>query len=667
MDRQATIMLQEDQGPQILLVGNPNVGKSVLFNLLTGTYVNVSNYPGTTVEVFRGRLKGPLSWVVIDTPGVNSLLPRSEDERVTRDILWAEGQKVVLQVADAKNLPRALQITTQLAEMGIPMVLCLNMQDEAAQQGLEVDAQRLAQLTGVAVVPTVAVERRGLARLLASVNDPRPCRLQVPLGSTLERAIAEIEPLLPENLPWARRAVAIALLSGDEDLLAWLSQRMGAPSFREIRKALHRAQEHFAEPLSYVISKARQDFVQEVAQQVTRRMAAPRPRWAEKLGRACMHPFWGMFILIGVLVLLYEVVGRFAAGTCVGWLEGSLFGTSVRSAGEATGILNPFLERVLAAVLPWPMAVDFFVGPYGMITMGLTYSIAIVLPIVFFFFICFGFLEDSGYLPRLTILADRAFKRMGLNGKAVLPMILGLGCDTMATLTTRILETPKQRLIATLLLALGVPCSAQLGVILAMASALGWPALLGIGGVVGSQLLLVGYLAGKLLPGEKADFIIEIPPLRWPQIGNIARKTLQRTEWFLKEAVPLFLLGTLVLWGLDHLGWLDRLQRLARPLVVHVLGLPQEAANAFLIGFLRRDYGAAGLMQLQQSGAMDGLQTVVSLITITLFVPCLANFLIMVKEQGWKRAFAMVGFIVPFAFAVGGVVNLCLRTLHLHF
>jgi ferrous iron transport protein B len=264
-------------------------------------------------------------------------------------------------------------------------------------------------------------------------------------------------------------------------------------------------------------------------------------------------------------------------------------------------------------------------------------------------------------------MADRVFKIMGLNGKAVLPMVLGLGCDTMATLTTRILETKKQRLIATLLLALGVPCSAQLAVVIAMTAPLGFHALLFILAVVGSQMLLVGYLAGKLLPGEKSDFIIEIPPMRWPKIENIFMKTIQRTEWFLKEAVPLFLLGTLVLWVLDQLGWLKFLQYLARPLVVHVLSLPQEAANAFIVGFLRRDYGAAGLLHLQQSGSLDTLQAVVSLITITLFVPCLANFFIMAKEHGWKRAFAMVAFIVPFAFAVGGLVNLCLRSLNVTF
>jgi len=651
---------------RILLVGNPNVGKSVLFGLLTGTYVTVSNYPGTTVEVARGTLKGRRGWSVIDTPGVNSLNPRSEDERVTRDLLLEGGETVVVQVADAKNLPRALALTTQLAEMDVPMVLCLNMQDEAIERGLEVNACELAALTGVEVVPTVAVQRRGISRLLASLDQPHPCRLRVTFREPLEQALTQIEARLPER-GLGRRALAVGLLSGDEDLLEGLAGRMEETSRQEVREIRDRTQEQFSAPLSYLLAKARQDLAQSLAGRVTRRVAPPRGHWTEKVGRACMHPFWGVWILLGVLFLLYEIVGVFAAGTCVGWLEEGLFGTSVRSAGEASGVLNPFLERMLTAAALPDILLDFLVGPYGMITMGLTYAIAIVLPVVFFFFLCFGVLEDSGYLPRLTVMADRTLKIMGLNGKAVLPMVLGLGCDTMATLTARILETRKQRLIATLLLALGVPCSAQLGVILAMTAQLGLPALGFIFGVVGLQLVLVGYLAARLLPGEKADFILEIPPIRWPQGTNILRKTLQRTEWFLKEAVPLFLLGTLALWVLARLGWLTVLQHLARPVVVHVLSLPPEAANAFILGFLRRDYGAAGLLQLQQAGQMDALQTVVSLITITLFVPCLANFFVMAKEQTWKRAFAMAAFIVPFSFTVGGVVNFLLRALNVTF
>jgi ferrous iron transport protein B len=306
---------------------------------------------------------------------------------------------------------------------------------------------------------------------------------------------------------------------------------------------------------------------------------------------------------------------------------------------------------------------DALVGQYGLVTMALTYSLAIVLPVVGTFFIFFGVLEDSGYLPRLAVMLNRVFRAMGLNGKAVLPMVLGLGCDTMATLTTRILPSRKERVLVTLLLALGVPCSAQLGVILAMLSSMSPAGTLLWAGVVAGTLVGVGWAASRLLPGRSADFLLEIPPLRWPQLSNILVKTAARTEWYLKEAVPLFVLGTLLLFALDALHALGAIQRVAEPLVVGLLDLPPEAASAFLVGFLRRDYGAAGFFALREAGKLDGIQAVVSLVVITLFVPCIANFFMMIKERGLRTALAMVAFIVPFAFAVGAVLNWVLRTL----
>jgi ferrous iron transport protein B len=293
--------------------------------------------------------------------------------------------------------------------------------------------------------------------------------------------------------------------------------------------------------------------------------------------------------------------------------------------------------------------------------MALSYSIAIILPVVGTFFVAFGVLEDSGYLPRLAVMTDRVFRLMGLNGKAVLPMILGLGCDTMATLTSRILETRKERLLVILLLALAVPCSAQLGVILGMLGALGLGATLVWAGVVTATLLAVGVVAARVLPGDRGDFLLEIPPLRVPRLGNIGAKTVARIEWYLREAVPLFVLGTVLLFASTELGLLALVERAAEPVVVGLLGLPPRAADAFLVGFLRRDYGAAGLFHLFSTGALDTTQAVVSLVTITLFVPCVANLLVIVKEQGARVALAIAAFVFPFAFAVGAVVRLLLR------
>jgi ferrous iron transport protein B len=297
--------------------------------------------------------------------------------------------------------------------------------------------------------------------------------------------------------------------------------------------------------------------------------------------------------------------------------------------------------------------------------MALTYAIAIVLPIVGLFFIVFGLMEDSGYLPRLAVMVNRAFRVIGLNGKAVLPMILGLGCGTMATLTTRILDTRKQRILVTLLLALGVPCSAQLGVVLGMLGGIGAAAALWWAGSVLSTLLAVGALAARLLPGEPSDFLLEIPPLRRPQLGNIVVKTAARVSWYLREAVPLFVVGTLILFVLARLEVLDAVERAGQPLVVGWLGLPPEAAGAFLIGFLRRDFAAAKLFAIAGESGLDTIQIVVSMVTITLFIPCVANVIVIAKERGGRVALAMVATIFPLAFGVGGVVNWLLRALPL--
>jgi ferrous iron transport protein B len=264
-------------------------------------------------------------------------------------------------------------------------------------------------------------------------------------------------------------------------------------------------------------------------------------------------------------------------------------------------------------------------------------------------------------------MVDKVFKRIGCNGKAVLPMILGLGCDTMATLTTRILETRKERVIITLLLALGVPCSAQLGVILGMLASVGPAATVTWIALLLGVILLVGYLAAKVIPGESSDFILEIPPIRWPQAGNLAVKTMARIEWYLREAVPLFLVGTLILFVADRMGWLLWIQKAGEPLIVRMLDLPPKTTEAFLIGFLRRDYGAAGLYDMAKAGMLTNLQVVVSLITITLFIPCLANLLVIVKEHGPKVAAGMALFIFPFAVLVGSAVNFGARWLGVRF
>ncbi len=641
-------------GGKLVLAGNPNVGKSVLFGLFTGRYATVSNYPGTTVEVSRGpaRIKGE-TYEIIDSPGVNTLLPMSEDERVTRDILLNEDIKSVIHVLDSKNLRRGFVITIQLIEMGLPVSLALNMYDEAGERGVTVDAKALSKETGLNVIPTIATQRWGLDELgaVAPKGKRGSCDLKYP--DMIEVGVEMIISILPEARI-SKRSIALMLLAGDHTLKPWLEENLKPEQVRRIEQISTDIGSHFAESTGYLINRVRLGAADKVVAKVQTTEPPKRSRLSVLIGQWSMHPLYGIPILLFVLFTMYEFVGVLGAGIFVDFLEATIF--------EA--FLNPWTERIVGSVFPSGGFVsDLIVGEYGLVTMALTYAIAIILPIVGCFFIFFGILEDSGYLPRLAVMVDKIFKLMGLNGKAVLPMVLGLGCDTMATMTTRILETKKERIIVTLLLALGVPCSAQLGVILGMLGSVSFTAMLVWAGTVLLIMFFVGYLSSKVLPGDRSDFILEIPPMRVPQMRNILLKTVVRAEWYLKEAVPLFILGTLFLFALDKLAILTSIESGLSPVVEGFLGLPRETTQAFLIGFLRRDYGAAGLLALQNKGMLNPVQVVVSLVTITLFVPCIANFFMIIKERGMKAALLMGAFIFPFALFCGGTLNFILRTL----
>ncbi|MCC6545250.1 MAG: ferrous iron transport protein B [Nitrospirae bacterium] len=632
---------------KIAIVGNPNVGKSVIFGLLTGRYATVSNYPGTTVTLTTGSCRvGGEDLPVTDTPGVNTLIPMSEDEVVTRDILLNDEVRLVVQVADAKNLGRGLQISIQLAEMGLPFILVLNMWDEAGNRGLDINTQKLAGIVGTTVIPTVGVERKGIKELRDSLSDRKFSSLGITYGRIIEGGIKRLEALLPQT-KISGRSIALMLLAGDASLKPWISKSITPSDINKIEDIRLDIQNRFHEPLGYVINQARIKKAENIVAGVMSRSQGKGTTVTTKLGRWAMHPIWGIPVLLAVLFMMYEFVGVFGAQVLAGLLEEGLFGVYI----------NPYMTIIAERFIRDSFFRDLFVGEYGIITMALTYSIAIILPVVGTFFIAFGILEDSGYLPRLAVMVHKIFKLMGLHGKAVLPMVLGLGCDTMATLTARVMETRKERVIVTLLLALGVPCSAQLGVILGMLGGVSASATLIWAFVVLLVLFIVGFLSSKILKGEGSDFVFDIPPLRIPVLSNIIFKTLSRINWYLKEAVPLFIVGTLILFTLDKIGGLAAVERIANPVVVGFLGLPGKATEAFLIGFLRRDYGAAGLFSLAQSGQLNPNQVVVSLVTITLFVPCVANLLVMVKECGLKTALAIVMFIFPFAFLVGGVLN----------
>jgi len=640
---------------KLVLVGNPNVGKSVIFGLLTGKYVTVSNYPGTTVEVMRGNISiAGKTRLLIDSPGVNSLIPMSEDEKVTRDILLHEAPNGVVQVADAKNLKRSLLITLQLAEMHLPSVLALNMTDEAMDKGITIDLPKLKKILGIEVVSTIAPQRKGIRELREGMTSPRRATVTVSYHPVIEEYAARIAEKLPPA-PISGRSLALMILSEDISLREWLKSNVDEPVLRVVEQLRDDCFVKLRTNAAYLINTARIEAAEAIAGAVMKKAAAGGGKILDLVGRMSMHPVLGIPVLLVVLFIVYLFVGKFGAGTLVDFFQNTIFGE----------YLNPAADALVKKMIPVPFLQELLVGEYGLITVALTYAIAIILPITVTFFIAFALLEDSGYLPRLAIMSNRLFNLMGLNGKAVLPMVLGLGCGTMAVMTSRILETKRDRIITTFLLALAIPCSAQLGVILGMLGSLSFVAALVWSGSILIVLFISGFLASKIVKGERTEFFLEIPPIRVPQLMNILVKTLGRVEWYLKEAVPLFILGTLILFVLHKLNLITALEQATSPVVVNLLGLPAKTAESFVLGFLRRDYGAAGLFAMQQAGELDPIQSVVSLVTVTLFLPCLANFFMIIKERGIMTTVWITAIVFPTAFLFGGGLNWLLRVLHL--
>ncbi len=632
---------------KIILVGNPNVGKSVVFNTLTGSYTTVSNYPGTSVEVSRGQCEiDGENYQVLDTPGMYSLLPITEEERVARRILLEESPYIVLHVIDARNLERMLPMTLQLIEAGLPVVLLINIMDEAERVGMHVDVALLQEKLQIPVVGgAMGRAKRGLWELRDAIRDFKVSKATFNYATDLEKDIQGISSLMQGDYTLDRRSLTLMLLQRDEEIAERVKDREGA-RYESIEKAVNDTIFDRRVDLHLRISLERKRVCKGLLDGVITQQEGDRQTFADRLSNWTMNPWTGIPLLLIVLYMgLYQFVGVFGAGTIVDFLEGTLF----------EEYLNPWVIGLCNQYIPWYWLNELLVGEYGLFTLGVRYAVAIILPIVGTFFIAFAVIEDSGYFPRLAMLVDRVFKKIGLNGRAVIPMVLGFGCDTMATVVTRTLESTRERIIATLLLALAIPCSAQMGVILGLLSGVPGALMAWMASMVG-VFLLVGFLAAQIVPGERPMFYMEIPPMRLPQLQNVMIKTLTRMQWYFMEIFPLFMIASVLLVAGKLTGALEWLVGMFNP-VMRLLGLPNEASAAFIFGFFRRDFGAAGLYDLQTEGLLDPVQLTVAAVTLTLFVPCVAQFLVMQKERGWKTSLAIFFLVTGMAFAVGWSLN----------
>lgn len=469
----------------------------------------------------------------------------------------------------------------------------------------------------------------------------------------LEIFLSKLESLLLSDYKISKRSVSLLLIQEDRQTLDTVKDKE-KERINEILSVMQEAKDHYSHPLSYIISLRRQQEASRIANTVMSSKERHKINFRERLSKIMMNPFTGGPILLVILYYgLYKFVGDFGAGVLVDFLENKVFGNYI----------NPFMIELVNSTIPFKLLQDLLVGEYGIITLGMRYAFAIILPIVATFFFAFAIVEDTGYLPRLAMLVDQLFKRIGLSGRAVIPLVLGFGCDTMATMVTRTLPTKRERIIATLLLALAIPCSAQMGVILALLEKRPLGLIVWLGVII-LVFLWVGFLASKIMPGELPTFYMEIPPLRFPQFSNIIRKTSSRLKWYFMEIFPLFIFASVLIWLGQITGAFNFLVKILE-YPIRWIGLPAEASVSFLFGFFRRDYGAAGLYDLKKMGLLSGNQLVVACVTLTLFLPCIAQLLMNIKERGMRLGIVMSIFILIFSFSIGYLVNLILTLLKL--
>ena len=587
----------------IVFVGNPNVGKSVFFGAFTGVYVEVSNFAGTTVETASGKWRGK---AVTDTPGTYGISDFNDEESVARDVILSGD--IIINVVDALHLKRDLFLTRQLIDMGKRVIVCLNMMDEVRRLKIKIDAELLSERLGVPVIPASALRGEGIEELQNAVEDA---------------CVGNIMPIILKHKNIAESyADVVLLLEGDEATLK--KYRRTDLGMRE------------------EIYSLRRKLADKIADEVTAK-SAKNFDLSEKIGRLLLRPAFGFPFLIICLILIFWFVGYIAAQVVADFTRGVIM----------EGIYRPFIVNLISKFIPnGTFFSELFIGEFGILTMTPICVIGLLTPLVAAFYLMLSLLEDSGCIPRIAVLLDRSLSKIGLNGRAIIPLILGFGCVTAATVSTRLLSTRREKMIATALLGITIPCSAQIGIIVGALAPLGAFVCLIYAMTIGAVFIITGTVLNRILPGDSSVLLIELPRMRIPSPKNVLKKTLSKTEGFISEAAGVFIVGSAVLSVLKYSGLLGSIITAAEPLISGILKLPREAAYAFIMGILRRDFGVAGLTGI----VMTPKQTLTAMTTLTLFVPCIASVLVMFKERSKAEAAAIwiSGFII--ALTVGGIM-----------
>lgn len=644
---------------KVVLVGNPNVGKSCIFNYMSGMYVDVSNFPGTTVSITKSNFNG---LDIYDTPGIYGVSSFNDEEKVAKEIIL--NSEIIINVVNALHLERDLFLTLQLIDMGKKVSILLNFADEIKKRKIKIDTRKLSELLGVEIIETSAITQTGLDKIEYAIQNARVGNQQLDLHFMLQS-------LIDKNIP---QAEALLILEGDEETATNFNIANGTPDQRE------------------KIYIGRRNRVNEIVDQVEYE-DSKSGEFFNRMGRLSLNPKTGLPILAVILVLVYFFIGDFISQQIVDFTENKLgkglFEYNVKSfvANYTPSSIdvsifdhqenlvdirtfefpngknsNQSLNEEFINFSKQPGAssefhfqnpiVRLFFGEFGVVTMTITYLLFLLFPLVVGFYFVMALLEDSGYLPRLATMLDRTFNKVGLNGRAVIPIMLGFGCITMANITTRLLGSEREKSIVTAILQFVIPCSAQLAVITVLLSGAGIKPLLIFVFVIATVLITLSTLLNKLLPGESTPLLIDLPIMGFPKLKNVIKKTYYRSLGFMKEAGFWFFVGAFAIGIFEITGILKIWQDLLAPLTTSWLKLPKEAANAFVMGMVRRDFGAAGLFDL----SLSSMQITVAIITITLFVPCIASFVVMLKERGLKEGLMVWAGTWITAFFIGGLV-----------
>ena len=627
------------------------MGKSSLFSRLCKTEAASMNFPGTTVSLSAGKIKS-LDATVYDTPGIYSIFSVNEDEVVSRDILLPQKSftpiSTILLVADAKNMKRSLAIALQYAEYGLPMLIDINMIDEAAARGIEIDYDKLSEILGIDVCTTIAREGIGVRKVLTYLKSPRIPKRLVIYPDWVNNFIDIIEKILKVQ-DISPRVIGLLLLAGDKSIEGYLARKLGPELLTELRDLAVDYRKEDAETFRALIVNLYNRKAEQIVKETQEIEPPLKSLQLVTFGDWCTQLHTGVPIALLVLILTYLFVGSFGATFLVDTINGVIF----------EGYIIPWTAKIIEPI-PSQFFRDMIIDPdFGILPSGVFLAFGLVMPVLFCFYLVFGILESSGYLPRLSILLDKIFRKMGLNGKGVIPLVMGFSCITMAILTTRLLDTKKEKNIATFLLLLGMPCAPLIAVMLVILETMPFSATLTIFGILFVQTFIAGFVANKILPGQGSPLIFEIPPIRFPKPTQVIKTAANKTYFFIKEAIPVFIFASLLVFLFERIGGLDILERLSRPLIHNLMGLPEKSVQVFIKTLIRREAGATELEHLK--GVYTNLQLVVNLLIMTFLTPCINAIMVLFKERGKRTGALILATVIIYAILMASLVNhICL-------